>query len=298
MLLRWIETFAETAKLGSVTAASQRLRITQPGVSHHLKLLQAELGAELYVRNSRGIELTKAGKIVLENSEAIFRHIAELKNGVELTQTTARNPELKLGGSYSSTPLLTKLVAKYKTKYPDIEISLRTDSNQNLSQMVLAGDVEIGVVKAAPLSPQLTAEIYRREQLAIFAPPTHPLITCKSVPMANDLAKYPLVIRHSGNTLGTAQALLHNLKDGGLHFRVALRCQTPATVMEAVRNKIGLGLLYRSTIEAEIKRGNFDIIRCPEIKLEGNSFIIYRNDRPLSQQASEFLDLLRRHKRH
>jgi len=297
MLLSWLETFVETAMRGSVSEASQTLHVTQPAVSTHLKLLQAELGVKLYTRNSRGIALTMAGKLFFKDVDVICRQINDLKKGRHFDENRYAALNLKLGGSYSSTPLLTRLVAQYKKKHLEVNISLRTGNNHDLSQMVIAGDVEIGVVKAAPSSAQLTIEKYRREQLVIFAPPTHAL-THKSVVRADAVAKYPLVIRYSGELLSTAQALLHQLQIGGLHFRVALHCQTPATVMEAVRNKIGLGLLYRSTIAAEIKRGNFVMIRCPEIKLEGNSFIIYRRDCPLSQQASEFLDLLRRHKRH
>ena len=296
MLLRWIETFVETARLGSVTAASHTLRVTQPAVSHHLKLLQAELGAELYKKGSRGIVLTRPGKLFLENSETIFRQITELKNGMHDARNHAVRT-LKLGGSYSSTPLLARPLASYKKQHPEVEITLRTDSNRNLSQMVIAGDLDIGMVKAALPSSQLKTEMYRREQLVLFALPTHPL-TRASMVTPNDLAKYPLVIRHSENTPGTAQSLLRRLQHGGLHFHVALRCQTPASVMDAVRNKIGVGLLYRSTIEAETKRGNFNIIRCRELKLEGNSFIIYNNGRPLSPWAAAFLNLLRRSKRH
>jgi hypothetical protein len=67
--------------------------------------------------------------------------------------------------------------------------------------------------------------------------------------------------------------------------------------MEAVRKKIGLGLLFQSTIEADLRRGDFKLIRCPEVNIHGNSLIVYRNDSALSEHASAFLALVRRHRR-
>jgi len=290
LLLRWIETFVETAKHGNLTEASRVLHLTQPAVSRQLKLLQAELGTALYKRSARGIELTNEGKFVLQNSEPVFRQVADLKQGLQ-----SGVPTLKIGGSYSSTSLMPKLLVKFKRKYPHVDIELRTDNNHTLSQMVIDGELEMAVVKAAQASPLLKTEVYRREQLVIFALPTHPL-TRKSMITANELVKYPLVIRHPGNTAGTTEQLLRALRNRGLKLQVALRCQTPAAVMEAVRKKIGLGVLYRSAVEADLRRGDFSIVRCRDIRIEGYSFIIYRSDRAFSPWASAFFELLCRDK--
>lgn len=298
MLLRWIETFVETARRGSVTAASETLHITQPAVSRQLKLLQAELGAELYKRSARGIELTIQGKVVLESSGAVFRQIEELKKGLNRAQNNAAVPILKLGGSHSSSiSSLPKPVAEFKRKYPQVEIDLRTDNDHSLSQMVIDGDIEIAMVEEVPASTSLKTELYRRERLVIFGLPKHPLAQKTTVNLG-DLARYSLVIRHSENSAGVTEQLLRDLHCRGLKLKVALRCQTPTGVKEAVRKKMGLGILYRSTVETDVRRGDFNLIRCPEVKIEGNALIIYRNDRALSQCASAFLDLLHRNRQH
>ena len=296
MILRWIETFVETAKRGSVTAASETLHITQPAVSRQLKLLQAELGAELYKRSARGIELTIQGKVFLERSGAVFRQIEELKKGLHRAQNNALVPILKLGGSDSSSiSLLPKPVAEFKRKYPQVDIELRTDNDHSLSQMVIDGEIEIAVVEAVPASSRLRTELYRREQLVVFSLPKHPLARKTAVNLS-DLVRYPLVIRHWENSTGTAEQLLRDLHQRGLKLHVALRCQTATGVKEAVKKKMGLGILYRSTVDADLRRGDFTLIRCPEVRIEGNSLMIYRNDSALSQWARAFLDMLRRDK--
>jgi DNA-binding transcriptional LysR family regulator len=290
LLLRWIETFVEAAKHGNLTNASHVLNITQPAVSHQLKLLQVELGTTLFKRNPQGIELTKHGRFVLQNSQAILRQIADLRE-----RLNPGAPILRIGGSYSSTSSMPSLLAKIKKIYPRVEIDLRTGNNHFLSQMVIDGDLEIAVVKSTQPSPLLKVETYRREQLVIFGLPSHPLMR-KGTITATELVRYPFVIRHPGNSEGLTQQLLRELRQRGLKFHVALRCQTPTAVTEAVRKKMGLGILYRSTVEADIKRGDFSSVRCREIKLEGCSYIIYRGDNAFSPWALAFLDLLRRDK--
>jgi DNA-binding transcriptional LysR family regulator len=109
-----------------------------------------------------------------------------------------------------------------------------------------------------------------------------------------DLARYPLIIRHSKKSAVVTEQLFRDLHRRGVKLRVALRCQTAAGVKEAVRNKMGLGVLYRSAVKRDLRQGDFNLIRCPEVKIEGNSLIIYRIDGALSQYASVFLDLFRR----
>ncbi len=76
-----------------------------------------------------------------------------------------------------------------------------------------------------------------------------------------------------------------------------MRCESPDAVKMAVKKKMGVGILFKSVVEADVRRGDFKIIKMPGLNLIGKSYIIYHKDRPLSPNAQEFLALLRQSRR-
>ncbi len=73
-----------------------------------------------------------------------------------------------------------------------------------------------------------------------------------------------------------------------------MRCELPAAVKAAAKRKMRVGVLFKEIIEAEIKSGEFKVVKLPVKYFDGQSFIVYRKDRPLSKTAQDFLDLLHR----
>jgi len=285
---QWLEAFVETAKHGSISKASGALHLTQPAVSRQLRLLQNELRAKLYRRTGHGIELTPQGKRILDNAAAIILRIKDLE-GLLSAQHSIVAPVLRVGGNYSSTAsLLPRLLAHFKKKRPQVTIDLQTGNSLILSQMVIDQRIEIGVVTAPVASPFFTVENFRREKLVLFA---HPAYRLRSTP------RMPLIMRHPRSFSDVTDRVTRALAGRGIEAVVAMRCGSPQAIKEAVRVKAGVGVLFKSTVESELKRGDFRIIRYPGLKIEGQSFIIYRSDATLSPSAAEFLDLLHRHKR-
>ena len=76
-----------------------------------------------------------------------------------------------------------------------------------------------------------------------------------------------------------------------------MRCESPDAVKMAVKKKMGVGILFKNVVEADVRRGDFKIIKIPGLNLIGESYIIYPKDRPLSPNAQEFLALLRQSRR-
>lgn len=288
--LQWLEAFVETARHGSISKASRALHLTQPALSRQLKLLQNELGAKLYQRTGHGIELTPQGKMVLENAAPALGQITNLKALLSGENATSAGV-FRAGGCYSSAiSLLPRLLARFKNSQPEVEIDLQTGNSRTLCQMALDRKIEIGVVTAPAASPFLTVEKFRREKVVLFAHATY------RVPLSGN-APIPLILRHPRNASDATAQITRTFESRGLKARVVMRCGSPQAIKEAVRTKAGVGVLFKSTVDAELKRGDFKIVRIPGLTVEGQSFIIYRSDTPLSPLAAKFLDLLRRHKR-
>jgi DNA-binding transcriptional LysR family regulator len=81
----------------------------------------------------------------------------------------------------------------------------------------------------------------------------------------------------------------------GIQPNIALRCDSPEAVKTAVGRKAGLGILYRSVLEPDVRKDGFKILPLKGMKLAGGSFIVYHKDKPLSPAARDLLTLLRRY---
>ncbi|HEY2988940.1 MAG TPA: LysR substrate-binding domain-containing protein, partial [Candidatus Binatia bacterium] len=166
-----------------------------------------------------------------------------------------------------------------------------------IERLLLASEIEVGLVAGHPPSDLVVAEPYGKYKMVAIAPKNHPLAK-KSAVTASELAGMPLVIRGDPSRKSTTENLLTGGLVQGLKLNIAIRCESPEAVKIAVREGMGIGILYEDAVKAEIKKGRFKILKLSDLNLEGESWIVYRRDKPLSPLAREFVRLLweRRHK--
>jgi len=97
---------------------------------------------------------------------------------------------------------------------------------------------------------------------------------------------------HSAFVWTTTHTVLNALRKQGYQLNIAMRCESPEAVQSAVTQNLGIGLLYYDAVKAAIERGSFKIISIRGLNIEGQTYIVYHNERPLSPNAEEFLKLL------
>lgn len=79
MRTEWLEAFLITAKTKSLTKASEQLHMTQPALSKQIRKLEEDLGATLFTRSAKGVELTEAGDILFEEIEPVLHKIRSIQ---------------------------------------------------------------------------------------------------------------------------------------------------------------------------------------------------------------------------
>ena len=294
MTLHHFTVFAAVAKHRNVTHASWELHVTQPAISKQLKLLEKHYNTRLFNRGGRGIELSETGRVFLRDVKAILKGYERLREKFSAVPPTAKVETFTVGGSYSpSVHLLPSLMARFQRTHPHVQFNFRTASRLAMEQLILNSEVDIALITNAPPNPAIVVEPYRPEPLVAFLSPNHPLARNQELTV-QEFERVPLIILEAWRGTGTTTQLLREVKKKGLNPNIAMRCESPEAVKEAVRRKMGVGILFKETIEPEVRKGEFKIIRLPVKNFEGRSFIVYRKDGPLSANAQGFLNLLRR----
>jgi DNA-binding transcriptional LysR family regulator len=150
---------------------------------------------------------------------------------------------------------------------------------------VLSAAVEIALINHPSSSDQIAYEPYKEMGIVAFAVAASPFVGKKIT--LTELFQIPLVVRRRSTTL-------RELLKQGYKPNIAVQCDVSEAVKAAVQKELGVGILYRETVEADLKSRDLKILHVPELeKIKTKSFIIYNKDKPLSSVAQEFLHALR-----
>lgn len=288
--LNQFELFEAAAKWSSLTKAAKELRVSQPSMSQQLKQLENHTGYKLYRRVSKGIQVTDEGRTALQHIQTILHHVGQLGD------RRSKRPViemLRVGGTFSaSAVLLPRLLARLQRCYPKAQLEFRTTTSAELERLVAGAEIDVAVTDRLPVSAGLISIPLRREKAVVFVPLHHRLARRRRVTLADILAE-PLIIRGGRGISGPTANALKRLQQQGLSVKIGMRCDSPAAIKAAVRQKMGVGIVFEDSIRAEIHSGEFKILRVPGFEVEARSFVIYSQVRALSPLAREFLQLLR-----
>ena len=145
MELRQVRYFVAVAETKSLKSAVERLHIAQPALSQSIKLLEEELGSELFVRSRRGMELTSAGHKFLDSSKLILREVERAKERV-IQEEDNPSGEVYLALPPSvSTVLSVPLFREVRRRYPNVILHIEEQTRLNLHQAFSSGTLDLAL---------------------------------------------------------------------------------------------------------------------------------------------------------
>jgi hypothetical protein len=133
-------------------------------------------------------------------------------------------------------------------------------ASQEIVKLILNAKIELAVMASPFLSPLLEMEWFRKERLAAFVANDHPLARRKQIGR-DEFAVLPLIIRGRPNQRNRTDEFLCALFAQGVRANIHERLESAKAVMTAVKNGVGVGILYYDVIKSELDRGQFKILR-------------------------------------
>jgi LysR family transcriptional regulator, low CO2-responsive transcriptional regulator len=292
MTLHQLRVFLAVARHSSITKASHELHISEPSVHQQVKSLQMNFSRSLYHKVGRGIEITSDGRAFSTKASEILRKADELERHFGQTLTARRPRNLAVGGSHVlSASILAPIVATFESRHSDVQVEFKTKSSQFVERLVWADKIDLGLVTNATPSSLLIMEPFRYEEMVAIISRRHALSRKRQLTMA-ELAQVPLIIRTRRKS--SSNQILEEIEQHGLELNVVMKCDSAQAVKVAVTRGLGIGFLYRSHVEQEIRTGELKVLNVTGLRKHVQSFIIYKAGRPLSPAAQECLELLRR----
>jgi LysR family transcriptional regulator, cell division regulator len=280
-----LRVFEAVARIGSITKAAETLHTVQSNVTTRIRLLESELGVALFERHPRGVTPTIAGQRLLPYAVRIARLLAEAKDMVD----EDAEPQGKLlFGTLETTAAvrLPPVLARYKQKFPAVDIALRTGTAASLIDDVLAHRLE-GAFVAGPVNhPDLLEETMFEEELVIISGPFGPTLEL----LAESGEAEILVFRVGCSYRQRLESILAASGIGNLRY---LELGTVEGIIGLVSAGIGISLLPKVVVAPARRDGRIAVRELPAAQSRVDTVFIRRRDAFYSKALLKLVEIAR-----
>jgi LysR family cys regulon transcriptional activator len=195
MNLQQLRYLNEISRRGlNITDAAEALYTSQPGISKQIKLLEEELGIEIFIRNGKRITaITEPGKIILEIAQRMLHDAGSLKQ-VAQEYRSQDSGALTIATTHTQARYaLPPIVKQFIKRYPQVKLNLHQGSPTQIAQQVLSGEADIAIAtESLTLYDELVTLPCYEWHHCIIVPPKHPLLAEKKLTL-EQIAQYPII---------------------------------------------------------------------------------------------------------
>jgi molybdate transport repressor ModE-like protein len=278
-----LHIFRLVAHGGSVTRAAQELFISQPAVSAHLKALETAIGEPLFERTPRGMQLTPAGAIVLEQVNRLFALYEEIPAAVDAVRGRVRGEVIVAASSTPGAYLVPELLRQFQILYPEVRPVLQIGDSAEVLEWLLDYRAPLGVIGEMNIAESLQSVEIGSDLLQLVAAAGDALCRVKEV-KPEHLRGRTLLLREQGSsTRAGAQSLLgERLKE----FERVVEVPSTEAIKQAVASGLGVAVLSSWATRLEETAGLLQPVRDPLLRHSRRFFLVKRKDRGLIGSAA------------
>lgn len=225
------------------TRAAEELGVAQPALSQAIALLEKRLDVALFVRNSRRVQLTPAGRMFVERAEQILREIDSLQRNMQEHAQTMRG-QVNIGTMvffFFGRAQLAEAVSDFVKTHPGVEISVENNTIEDSLEAVRAGEIDIALINMPDnvTCPDLHVATIGHDEIVAALPPNHRLATNKEISLP-DLHDEPFIAYKPGTTMHDALNALS--MSAGFHPRASVRSRNIILVRSLVSAGAGVSI--------------------------------------------------------
>jgi LysR family cys regulon transcriptional activator len=248
MKLHQLRYLAAVAQSGlNITAAAQKLHTSQPGVSKQIKLLEDELGFQIFVREGRNLtRITPAGQQVIERALRILQEAQSIRDLSTELRDEGRG-SLSIGTTHTQARyVLPDVIREFRSRFPQVRLNLHQGTSEQIAEMVAGDRIDCAIATGSEgLFADLTLLPCYRWHRSVIVPRTHPLASAGRLTF-KALAAYPLI---TYTFSFTGPSSLHDaFARAGLTPNIAITARDADVIETYVRLGLGVGIVAHMAV--------------------------------------------------
>lgn len=254
MKLQQLRYASEVARQGlNISAAAEALHTSQPGVSKQIRLLEAELGIEIFKRRGkRVVAVTEPGRAVLAIAERIMSETANLKRaGQEFADDSAGT--FRIATTHTQARYaLPRAVATFVKRYPGVRLSIHQGNPTQICELLLRGEADIGIAtEAISEYEELVSLPCYQWNRCVVVPEGHPLLNDHSLTL-EAVARHPVI---TYDFAFAGRSLVNKAFDArGLKPNIVISALDADVIKTYVQLGLGIGIMAKMAFDPERDR--------------------------------------------
>lgn len=290
-----LEAFAAVISLGSFSKAGERLFLTQPTISTHVRTLEKELGVQLIIRTTKDVYPSDEGKKLYVYAQKILR----LRD--EAIAAMSSNPVVRLKGTLeiaaSTVPtqyILPELITAFRKDYPEISFRISQCDSSSVAKRVAQGEVQVGMTGSVMQYANCSYWEICKDELVVITPntPKYSALGKGGFPLES-LAQEPLILRERGSgTRREFEQFLSKMNMNPSQINIAAEMGDPQAIKRAVSQGLGISVMSKRAASDFCKFGMLLAFDTVGASMTRKLYLVTSKQQYLSEQGKAFAEFV------
>lgn len=272
--IRKIETFLCAAETENLSEAARQLHLSQPAVSHQIKLLEQELEVRLFIRTNSGLKLTEAGQLLLPWSRRLLHDMQDLKDMMESMQEVFIG-NLRIACSCTAGKyILPAMSARFRQRYPGVSVRILGCRPEHMTLSLLEGDAHLGIISTEVNDMALDTQEFFCDTIQLIVPIDHPWASRSSIEPA-EIVGEPIILREESS--GTRRVMMEGLSRfdiGHEDINLFMEVGNAEAVLELVSNGYGVSFVSSLTCRYLLELGRIAVVPVDGLEMKRTTYMV------------------------
>ena len=247
------------------------------------------MGLPLFEQLGKKIFLTEAGHEFSRYAQAITTQLEELEQVVNEMKGLQRG-RLTIAVASTANYFVPRLLATFCQQHGEVTVSLDVTNREQLLKGLVENRTDLVIMGQPPAKMDLVAERFMDNPLVVIAPPDHPLVTHRQIPLER-LLEETFLVREQGS--GTRSAVERFFAANQLALSTAMEMSSNEAIKQGVEAGLGLGIVSLHTLSMELALQRLVILDVVNFPIMRYWYIVYRSGKRLSLVAQAFQNFVR-----
>jgi len=287
-----LESFAAVVKCNSFTKAAEKLYISQPTISTHIRALEEELNTRLILRTTKSIEVTPEGSKLYDYAE----NILQLRNRLmdECTGNTKKILHLA-ASTIPSAYILPEVLPAFGNHNPDHYFVVHQSDSKGVIVGIQDGMFDVGLVGMEARRDNLTCVDFCQDEMVLITPVNAHFLELKDrkISPMEILRREQVILREKGS--GSRKSVESFMEKWGIledQLNIGARINDPEAIKNLVSGGYGVSIVSRRAAQNFLREKRLLAFDLPENTGVRKLFVVYRNDRGEDSRVRDFVNFL------
>ena len=287
MSIRHLRIFIMVASLKNMSAAAEKLFITQPSVSQAIKEIEHYYGVKLFERLSKKLYLTESGEYLLRYATHIVQSFDEMET---MMKNKSDNIALRIGASITvGSCLLNHILDDLEEENNKITTQIYVRNTKEIEKMLLDSELDVALVEGTVTSKDLISKPVYQDKLIMVVGKGHKFYNRDEISI-EELQGEAIISREEGS--GSKTMFDNILKSNQIEVDIKWSSTDTGAIKDAVLESRGLAVLSSLMVERELKKGTLHEVSLKEVSMFREIFVVYHKNKFMSKSLKCFLEIL------